>query len=710
MDGMGIPHTTQDIENTTPRQFTDMLQALRPQGDTGSILVATQIDTGAMIPVGHDGSQWPDYPTHINAGLFEPALPGVWSEREEQCVGCVALVLDDVSEKVGVPDLQPTFIIETKPGSQHWWYVYNEIVHPDQGRGMATAAAIAGASDSYIASRSHYWIRLPQSLPPGKEHRARLIQANGVTYSYQQVADGLGLKPVPEASTAYSGTTKYDPETGETDPLLQWMVANEYVRRGRADRSGWRNVRCPNADQHSDKRQPWGRYVPPNSKSRSAFMCHHSHCTNLKVKHFREAVERWGGPSVVDVRAHADGVQPRLGPSTEEMGATMPMSVLPPGALPLGSPQPTPTVPETAAPALDVWPASTLFGLSVPERVWHVADMVPDSTVTLLGGDGGTGKSLVALHLATSTALGHAWLGVDTRQGAALYLSAEDDKAELHRRLVDIARAEDVALSDLSDLHVASLAGHDALLATAQSNGVMIATALLGLVRDKVAALRPKLVVLDTLADLFGGNENDRSQARQFISMLRGVAIEFECAVMVLAHPSLTGIASGTGSSGSTGWNNSVRSRLYLKRDINDTEELDPDARMLEVMKSNYGRIGEEIRLRWQRGVFVASGDMEYGGADAADLRADNRFLTLLDLFTEQGRAVTTHKAANYAPKVFADHPEANGIKKKGFQQAMERLLASGRIFQEEFGPPSKRRDRLCRDISPPSNHLPTGK
>ena len=63
--------------------------------------------------------------------------------------------------------------------------------------------------------------------------------------------------------------------------------------------------------------------------------------------------------------------------------------------------------------------------------------------------------------------------------------------------------------------------------------------------RDKIKELRPKIAVLDTLSDLFSGDEINRVQARQFISMLRGLAIDFNCAIVLLAHPSLSGISSG---------------------------------------------------------------------------------------------------------------------------------------------------------------------
>ncbi|HKN31287.1 MAG TPA: hypothetical protein VJY34_26775, partial [Roseiarcus sp.] len=46
-------------------------------------------------------------------------------------------------------------------------------------------------------------------------------------------------------------------------------------------------------------------------------------------------------------------------------------------------------------------------------------------------------------------------------------------------------------------------------------------------IRAEIEERRPNLLVLDTLADLFGGDEIKRPHARQFISLLRGLAIEF---------------------------------------------------------------------------------------------------------------------------------------------------------------------------------------
>ena len=76
--------------------------------------------------------------------------------------------------------------------------------------------------------------------------------------------------------------------------------------------------------------------------------------------------------------------------------------------------------------------------------------------------------------------------------------------------------------------------------------------------------MKPKLLVLDPSANLFQVNENSRPAAIACIGMLRGLALDFDCAVLLLSHPSLSGLNSGSGTAGSTSWNNAVRSRLYF--------------------------------------------------------------------------------------------------------------------------------------------------
>lgn len=340
--------------------------------------------------------------------------------------------------------------------------------------------------------------------------------------------------------------------------------------------------------------------------------------------------------------------------------------------------------------------AARLNGKTVPPRQWLVPDLIPSRTVTLLGGDGGTGKSLLAKLLAVACATSGPWIGLPVESGPAIYFTAEDDEDEVHRRLDNILRATGGSYDDLADLIICSYAGKDALLATqATPTAPLQPTDLFRRLDMRMAAVKPVVVVLDTLADLFPGNENDRAQARQFIGLLRSLAIKHDCAVILLAHPSLSGLNSGSGTSGSTAWNNSVRSRLYLERIVQDGYEANPDARVLSTKKANYGRTGGEINLTWRNGVFEADAPVTALDRMASTAKAERVFLSLLRLVNEQGQTVNSNAGAYYAPKFFADHPKSEGVTKSAFRAAMQTLLAEGKIHIVKSGPASRQTSHL---------------
>lgn len=341
-------------------------------------------------------------------------------------------------------------------------------------------------------------------------------------------------------------------------------------------------------------------------------------------------------------------------------------------------------------------PASSWAKDEPPRREWLVDGLIPNGTVTMLGGDGGTGKSLLALQLAVATATGGRWIGRDVdRPGKVMFLSAEDDRDELHRRLSNICDSDGIGLRDLDRLLVRSLATEGALLATLDRKTNTLKTTALYDTLDKAMAAGPSLLVLDTLADLHSGEENQRAHARQFIGMLRGLAIRHNCAVLLLAHPSLTGMANGSGLSGSTAWNASVRSRLYLDR-VKDEQgiELDADTRVLKTVKANYGATGGEIIMHWRAGAFVA--DVQ-DFSEPHEEKAARVFLKLLDAFTAKGRYVSPNVSSTYAPSVFAAHPEREGVGKLAFMKAMERLLTENVIAIGEHGKAGKERQHLER-------------
>ena len=339
--------------------------------------------------------------------------------------------------------------------------------------------------------------------------------------------------------------------------------------------------------------------------------------------------------------------------------------------------------------------SATIFAeKDYPQRDWLVNGLIPANTVTLLSGDGGTGKSLLALQLAMSVAMGHdlPWLNRKLDKGVALYVGAEDDVDEMHRRVKDITFGTLTPIHQLENLKLASLSGRDALLSHVDpKTNLLFPTQLWTDILTEIAAHQPRLVVLDTLADFFPGNENDRAQARQFIGQLRKACVEHQTTIVLLSHPSMSGMASGTGASGNTAWNNSVRSRLYMTRVKDDGYEADKSLRKLSVMKSNYGETGAEIAMRWIDWRFEAEATEDSLDRAQMDAKADRVFMTLLAQYIDSGFDLSHLPGSKYAPTIFARSKETEGITKRQLAAAMERMMLAKKVYIFEEGPASRR-------------------
>jgi RecA-family ATPase len=329
-----------------------------------------------------------------------------------------------------------------------------------------------------------------------------------------------------------------------------------------------------------------------------------------------------------------------------------------------------------------------------PTRKWAVPDRLPLRQPALFSGEGATGKTILELQLCAAHVLGRDWRDTLPDIGPAIYLGCEDEADELHRRLADIAKHYGVTFADLINggLHLICLAGKDALLGTPDRSVRIIPTPLFKQLLEVAARIKPKHIGIDTSADVFGGNEIDRGQVRQFIGLLRQLAIVADGSVVLLGHPSLQGISSGSGLSGSTGWHNSVRARMYLRSPQGEKDEQpDSDLRELQFLKNNYGRKAERVVLRFRNGVFVPELGLSIVERAAREQGIDATFLAVLGKLVASGRTVCpSPNAFNYAPTVIAGHPDGKAHGRKEYQAAMERLLDAGKIHIASSGPPSK--------------------
>lgn len=357
---------------------------------------------------------------------------------------------------------------------------------------------------------------------------------------------------------------------------------------------------------------------------------------------------------------------------------------------------------EPTRPGLRCFDLERLDGGPPLDREWIVPGFIPRGEVTLFTGPGGAGKSLFAQQLATCIAARVPFVGLPTIQlpendaNAVLYVTCEDDELELHRRQRNIMAAIGKAREDLGErLALASLRGRVGNeLATFDRDGEMETSETFRLLGDTIRDRGVSVLILDNVAHLFPGNENDRGQVTRFVNLLYSLVKTWGVTILLVSHPN----KSGDAYSGSTAWLNAVRSQIDIAR-VEDGEGnvLDPDSRVLSLGKANYARLGQTHSFRWHDFAFITEGELPVDQraelAQAQKAAAENEaFLACLRERTQQGegRAVGPSPGPNYAPAQFAGMTRAKGYGKPALKRAMDRLFYIGRIEAAEVARPGK--------------------
>lgn len=315
---------------------------------------------------------------------------------------------------------------------------------------------------------------------------------------------------------------------------------------------------------------------------------------------------------------------------------------------------------------------ATLDAEQPPEREWTVADWLPRGTVTTLFGAGGAGKSLLVQQVATHVANGIPIFEKAVSTGPVLGFLCEDDDDELRRRqralLAHMGRS---ASMSSADLYLQGRAGQDNVIASFDARRKLQTTPFADMIEREIERLGPVLVVLDNIAQMYGGAENDRHQVTAFCNLLAGWARRYNCAVLLLGH-----VAKVTGSefSGSTAWEAAVRTRLWLDRRPDGMVEL-------HRKKANYAAQGSAL-LEYRYGAFAEVTDAT-GAADSfAVAQAEADVLRALDTLT--GRQIATShnpNARTYLPRLAQRESLLNGTALPNACRALANLIDRGEIM-----------------------------
>jgi hypothetical protein len=291
----------------------------------------------------------------------------------------------------------------------------------------------------------------------------------------------------------------------------------------------------------------------------------------------------------------------------------------------------------------------------------------------------------------------------------SLAVFCEDDDNELHRRQEAINRLYNCQYHELSHMRVISRVNEDNILmhfAPGSTEGVL--TPFWRQLRDDAIAFGAQFIVIDPLSETFDGNQNDQVQVRHFVKFALGrLASEIGGTLLITAHPSVAGMASGAGTSGSVQWGTAFRSRIYLHKPELEAGDAKPASseRTLSLPKSNYSASEVNIALYWDDGILAVRGDDEHMQVACVEL-----YLKLLDKLSDEGQPVSNNKQAtnNYAPSLFARRPENKGVyQKSDFEKAQNELFAEGKIRLQEYGRKGSTHRKIIRVKSDFEPHSP---
>lgn len=345
-----------------------------------------------------------------------------------------------------------------------------------------------------------------------------------------------------------------------------------------------------------------------------------------------------------------------------------------------------------------------MMTLEIPQIDYILERLIPRSFVTILGGHGGTGKTIFGITTAAHVAAGVPWCGFQVKCGRVLFVTLEDPGDLVINRLKRIIHEYGLSLEMVERNMIILDGSHTtgALMDEVVERGVrhLQGTSLWNELVEASEGF--DFIVIDNASDAFSGNENDRSQVKDFMGALTRLARKREAAILLLAHVDKTAAryeGRGNSYSGSTAWHNSARSRLALTAATGNDGLVE-----LVQEKLNLGpKVKEKILLRWDDDVlrphFV-------NVVDEAEL--DNQIvLAALNIAVSAGIIVPTATSgtltAHGALKKFLPSNFKGKRGRRRLYDALKNLLDNGKIKKTEFVAPN-RHTRIKYDLAQQQN------
>ena len=306
--------------------------------------------------------------------------------------------------------------------------------------------------------------------------------------------------------------------------------------------------------------------------------------------------------------------------------------------------------------------AAHLLAVRAEEHRWLIEGLWAEEAVGIVGGEPKCCKSFLALDMAVAVASGTACLRRFTvaRPGRVLLFAAEDALHVVRARLDGICRAAGVELADI-DIKVITAASVRLDLEVDRKS-----------LAETVAALKPRLLILDPFVRLHRVDENVSGEVAPLLAYLRELQRRHQLAVVVVHHARKGAGKARAGQAlrGSSEFHAWGDSNLYLRR------------------------VGEQLTLAVeQRAAASTSGialrlhvDGDVVALETIDERASITSPELEPLPPAVEERVEQILAAATAPMTTAAIRGLCRVRNATLQAALASLAAAGRVHRSTIG------------------------
>ena len=183
----------------------------------------------------------------------------------------------------------------------------------------------------------------------------------------------------------------------------------------------------------------------------------------------------------------------------------------------------------------------------IPKREWLVENFIELGKPGIMASIGGIGKSMLALDLCLKVAHGSgSWLGNPiVSSGSAVYLSAEDDAQELHRRVdsLDKQGKRFEGLNEVYALPIPSMKERLIVLGDTSSQGLHTTSQGDELITALESIDNLKLVVIDPIQSFVSASISSSNEAGQmYASFCASISARLGATVLSIHHFSKQGL------------------------------------------------------------------------------------------------------------------------------------------------------------------------